>query len=252
MTTEQWTALLHRAWLETRVRFVGAAVLFALLGTSTVFHARAAIHAWEWIHQGQHLPYARYVWLSLSQGYLLGLWIGAAILLATGGLVQEHEARSTGFTLGLPVSRGAVVATRAIVGAAEALGLALIPELTVTLLSPLVGYEYPIGQALRFGILLGGAGLVFYTLAFLLSHLIRREHTAPAIALTVAVVAYVASWLVDLRAADVFNVMVGGEQLAPETYLLRAGVPVASLSAWLAVAAMLVVLSVLVVSRRDF
>src|SRR2546423_10336200 len=49
VTTEQWAALLHRAWLETRVRFIGAAVLFALLGVSTVLRARAAIAAWEWI-----------------------------------------------------------------------------------------------------------------------------------------------------------------------------------------------------------
>ena len=98
---------------------------------------------------------------------------------------------TAGFTLSLPLTRGSLVVSRAIVGAVEAFALALIPGLIVALFSPLTGYSYPLGQAFLFGVLMAGGGMIFYALGFLLSHILRGEYAAPGIGLAIAAAIYV-------------------------------------------------------------
>src|SRR5689334_20283152 len=129
-------ALIWKAWLESKARFTAAAIILAILGVSTVLRAPATIAGWERIHRGEQMSYPLYIWLSLPHGFLQFLWVIAAVILGLGGLLREDAAGSTGFSLGLPVSRRAHVLTRAGVGAAEAIVLGFIPGLIVVILSP--------------------------------------------------------------------------------------------------------------------
>ena len=244
--------LIEKAWLETRTRFLASALILTLLGMSTVFRATPTINAWESFHPTEVMPYALYVWLSLSHGYLMFFWLICAVILGLGGLVREHAAGTAGFTLSLPVSRAALVGSRALVGAGEALVLALIPGTLVALLSPLIGRQYALSQALLFGALMGCGGMVFYGVAFLLSHLLRGEYAAPGVALSVTAAVYVLVKLPELSAFDVFALMTGSEYMIEGTYLLGSTFPVLRLAECLALSAMLVVASAVVARRREF
>ena len=245
-------ALLYKSWLETRVRFLASLLILALLGISTVLRAAPTIAAWEHFHAGETMPYALYVWLSLSHGYLMFFWVICAVLLGLGGLVREREIGTAGFTLGLPVSRTSLVISRAAVGAAEAFLLANVPGLLVASLSPLVGREYALSQAIGFGILMGAGGMTFYALGFLLSHLLRGEYAAPGLGLASTAALYVLAKVPGFEGVDVFKLMTGSEYMIEGTYLLGPVFPVGRLALSAAVAALLVMASVEIARRREF
>jgi hypothetical protein len=246
------TMLLRKAWLESRGRFIAAAVVLAILGVSTVLRAPPTIEGWEAHHRGETMSYALYIWLSLSHGFLQFLWVVAAVILGLGGLLREHANGSSGFSLALPVSRRDHVLSRALVGAAEAAVLGFIPGLIVVVLSPLAGYHYPLSQALLFGALLVLAGLIFYALGFFLSHVLRGEYAAPAVAMALIAVFYVLTKLPRLEFLNVFDAMDGKKVLVGRTFYLGGQFPIATVAASLAVTLLLVGVSVAEVKRRDF
>ena len=254
MTTEsgEVRALLWKGWLETRTRFLASAAILALLGVTTVLRARPTIASWESFHAGETMPYALYVWLSLSHGYLMFFWVICAVILGLGGLLREQSAGTAGYTLALPVSRSSLVASRGAVGAAEAFVLALVPELLVALLSPLVGREYAVSQALGFGVLMGAGGMVFYGLGFLLSHLLRGEYAAPGLGLALTAALYVLVKVPGFQGVDVFRLMTGSEYMSEGTHLLGPVFPVGRLALSFAASLLLVAVSVRVVRRREF
>jgi len=242
--------LLYRSWLEVRSRAVGSAVVLALLGVATVLRARGTIAGIEAFY-GERVSYALYVWLSLPRGYLQFAWIVVALLLGMGGLLREQAFGTAAFTLALPVERWRVVAARAAVGAVAAAVLAALPLLLVALLSPLAGYGFPLAQALLFAAVLGGVGMVFYGLGFLLSHLFRGEYTAPAVGLGIVGVFWVATRTPALHPYDVFRVMSGAPFMDEHTlFIVRA--PWTAIAASLAVFCTTVAASALLVRRRDF
>ena len=134
---------MRKSWLESRGRFISAAVVLAILGVSTVLRTPATIAGWESVHSGEQMSYPLYIWLSLSHGFLQFLWVVAAVILGLGGLIREEALGSSGFSLALPVSRRAHVLTRAGVGAAEAAVLAFIPGLIVVSFA-MIGRSYPV------------------------------------------------------------------------------------------------------------
>ena len=244
--------LVRKSWLESRGRFVSAAVVLAILGVSTVLRAPATISGWESIHRGEQMSYPLYIWLSLSHGFLQFLWVVAAVILGLGGLIREEALGSSGFSLALPVSRRAHVLTRAAVGAAEAAVLGFIPGLIVVALSPMIGRAYPLSQALLFAGLLVVAGLVFYALGFLLSHVLRGEYAAPAVGMAAIAVFYVLTKLPRFELLNVFDAMDGKKVLVGRTFYLGSEFPVAVILASLAVALGMVALAVIRVKSRDF
>ena len=244
--------LVRKSWLESRGRFVSAAVVLAILGVSTVLRAPATISGWESIHRGEQMSYPLYIWLSLSHGFLQFLWVVAAVILGLGGLIREEALGSSGFSLALPVSRRAHVLTRAGVGAAEAAVLGFIPGLIVVVLSPMIGRSYPLSQALMFAGLLVVAGLVFYALGFLLSHVLRGEYAAPAVGMAAIAVFYVLTKLPRFEFLNVFDAMDGKKVLVGRTFYLGSEFPVVVILASLAVALGMVALAVIRVKSRDF
>lgn len=244
--------LMRKAWLESRSRFITAAVVLAILGVSTVLRAPATIAGWEAHHRGETMSYALYVWLSLSHGFLQFLWVVAAVILGLGGLRREHATGSSGFSLALPVRRRAHVVSRALTGAGEAVALGFIPGLIVVALSPLTGFHYPLSQALLFGALLVLGGLVFYAVGFFLSEVVPGEYAAPGIAMALIAAFYVLTKLPRLDFLNVFDAMDGKRVLVGQTFYLGNAYPIPTIGWSLFAAVVLVVVSVIEVNRRDF
>ena len=244
--------LMRKAWLESRGRFITAAVVLAILGVSTVLRAPATIAGWEAHHRGETMSYALYIWLSLSHGFLQFLWVVAAVILGLGGLRREQANGSSGVSLALPVSRRAHVVSRALTGAGEAAALAFIPGLIVVALSPLAGFHYPLDQALLFAALLVLGGLVFYALGFLLSELIPGEYAAPGIALAVIAAFYVLTKLPRFDFLNVFDAMDGKRVLVGQTFYLGGTYPLPTIAWSLLAALALLTCTVIAVKRRDF
>jgi len=245
-------ALIRKAWLESKARFSAAAVILGILGVSTVLRAPATIAGWERVHRGEQMSYALYIWLSLPHGFLQFLWVIAAVILGLGGLLREEAKGSTGFSLGLPVSRRTHVLTRAAVGAAEAIALGFIPGLIVVILSPLFQREYPLSQALMFATMFVLAGLVFFALGFLLSHVLRGEYAAPAVGLAGIAAFYILTKLPSLESLSVFDAMDGKRVLVDHTFFLGSEFPVLQIVASLTLAAFFIFLSVQRAKARDF
>lgn len=245
-------ALLRKSWLESKARFIAAAIVLAILGVSTVLRAPATIAGFERIHRGEQMSYPLYIWLSLPHGFLQFLWIIAAVILGLGGLLREEASGSTGFSLGLPVSRRKHVLTRAAVGAAEAIALGFIPGLIVVVLSPLIHRSYPLSQAVTFATMFVLAGLVFFALGFLLSHVLRGEYGAPAVGLAAIAAFYILTKLPSLQFLSVFDAMDGKRVLVGHTFYLGNQFPVVQIATSLIIATSLVLLSVLRADARDF
>lgn len=244
--------LIRKAWLESRARFTAAVIILGVLGVSTVLRSPATIAGWERIHRGEQMSYPLYIWLSLPHGFLQFLWTIAAVILGLGGLLREDAAGSSGFTLSLPVSRRQHVLTRAVVGAVQAIVLGFIPGLLVVILSPVVQRSYPLSQAIEFATMFVLAGLVFYALGFFLSHILRGEYAAPVVALAAIAAFYILTKLPRFDFLNVFDAMDGKRVLAGHTFLLHSDLPIAPIAVSLGVATLLVVLSLKLVSRRDF
>jgi ABC-type transport system involved in multi-copper enzyme maturation permease subunit len=245
-------SLIRKSWLETRDRFLGSSVILALLGLFTTTRASATIAGWEHFHAGERMPYALYVWLSLSHGYLQFIWIICAIILGLGGLLREQSLGTAGVTLALPLSRERLVIIRAMVGAIEVAILAFIPGVIVAALSPLTGHSYPFTQALLFASLIVGGGLVFYALAFVASHLLSSEYAAPSIALALTAAYYVLSKLPHMGRISVFELMTGARYMNSATFLLDSDYPAAPIGLSIGAAAALIVAAYALVRRRDF
>ena len=245
-------ALLWKAWLETKARFMSALGVLTILGISTVLRAPATIAGWESIHVNEQMSYPMYIWLSLSHGFLQFLWIVAVVILGLGGLLRERSIGSSSFTLSLPATRSAHVAARAAIGAAEAALLGFVPGLIVVALSPLEGLAYPIEQAMIFGALLVTSGFVFYGLAFFLSHLLHGEYTAPGLALGLIAVFYVLTKIPGFESLNVFDAMDGKLNLVGHTFFMGSSYPIATIAASLATALSFIALSAWRVRRVEF
>lgn len=244
--------LVRKAWLESKARFTAALIVQSLLGVSTVFRAPATIAGWESVHRGEQMSYPLYVWLSLPHGFLQFLWIIAAVTLGLGGLLREDAAGTSGFTLSLPVSRRQHVLTRAAVGGAEAVAAAFVPGLIVAALSPLIQRSYPLSQALLFATIFVAAGFVFYTLGFFLSHILRGEYSAPGVGLAVIAAFYIFTKLPRFEFLNVFDAMDGKKLLVGRTFYLGSELPLIPIAVSVAIAAVLIALSVARVNSRDF
>ena len=243
MTTRRalWRQLCWKAWRESRARFVVAlALVFSLVAFTVLsgadFLAGLAIH-----HPDARTTYTGYIWLSLFDFYLQGVWIGCAILLGLGGVWRERATGVANFTLSLPVTRNDLLITRTIVAVAEAFVIAFVPCLSISLFARLTGFVYPVNQALLFAFLLAVGGSAFLALSLLLSSVFDGEFTALLLGLTLAGVAFFVFKAEALERWSIFDVMSGARHIDPTTHLLGrslpwAGLSISVLSAWAMIA----------------
>lgn len=195
--------------------------------------------AMRW-HADPQLSYVAYIWKSVYNSIGRDLFVLLAIILGSGGLLQEKAHGTSGFTLSLPASRRRIVLTRAVIGYLGVLAIAAVPVLIVPLASQYFGERYPVAQSAGFFFLWAACGAVFYGLTFLLAHRIESEYVSVLIAIP-SLMLYGAvlnlPWLEGLRIFDLFSLMNGEDMpfFNEGSHLLVGPLP------WVALGTMLVI-----------
>src|SRR5262245_12675929 len=217
--------LWHKAWLETRWRFVIGLVVLMLSACGTVIAYPRVMELLDTAPQisasgeiGRQIretvalsrDYRGYVWSQAFRQNLIQTWTFFAVLLASGSVLSQAFGTGTLFTLSLPVSRHRLVSVRVLTGLAELLVLAFVPALLFPLLSPAIGQSYRFADALVHGACLFVAGVAFFSFAFMLStvftDLWRPLLIACASAMTLAVIGQISP---DIARYSIFRVMTG-------------------------------------------
>jgi ABC-type transport system involved in multi-copper enzyme maturation permease subunit len=254
--------LWHKAWLETRWRFVIGLVLLMMSACGTVLvyprvlelldtapRISASGEIGRQIREGVALArdYRGYVWSQWFRQNLVQMWTFFAVLLASGSVLSQAFGAGTLFTLSLPATRHRLVSVRVLTALAELFVLAFVPSLLIPLLSPAVGQSYGIGDALVHGACLFVAGIAFFSFTFLLSTVFsdiwRPLLIACATAMLLSLVGQVSP---DLGRYSIFRVMNG------ETYFRGGGLPWPGLLASIAASAAFLYTAVQNVAQADF
>jgi hypothetical protein len=238
--------LWHKAWLETRWRFLIGFAILMLLALGNVFEypaiakARPAIERIDAgdgvigraIHdaiQAQR-DYRGYVWFQWFRQNLAQTWTLFAVLLGSGALASQGARRATAFTLSLPVSRRRLLGVHAVTSLVELLVLAAVPSLMFPLVSPAIGQTYSIGSTLVHVACLFIAGTAFFSLTLLLSTVFNDMWRPLLLACLVAVVVAIGEQVFrDVLPFGIFRVM------SAETYFRSGTVPWVGLLATAAV-----------------
>jgi hypothetical protein len=224
------TALIRKAWLETRTRFGTGVVVIVILCSFMVLVRPRMLVQWpldkiqhpEW-HDPPwwdrvHTDYPFFLWHYLYRDMLQKAFMVFAVLLGVGGLTREASHGTVGFTLALPVSRQKLLATRALVGAAEILVLGAIATITILVASAAIGVPYSIAHAVLHSALVAVGALVLLAGSLCVSSVVDGEHAPALIGLAaVGMFNYVMAPYSDggpvpgvVRALDLVQVMSGG------------------------------------------
>jgi ABC-type transport system involved in multi-copper enzyme maturation permease subunit len=243
--------LWHKAWLESRARFLLSAITIASLSTFVVLYHTDA----RSIYEGP-LSYSSYIWRITYKSYLRELFVLLAVLFGLGGILRERARGTASFTLALPVPRWQLVAVRAVVGILQVASLSFLPALVIPTLSPLVHESYPLSQALQFSLLWSVGGVIFFTVGFLSSVIFAGEFTAPVVSLLA--LGFYSMFMelpgVERYLPDIHDLMSGAGMpyFQPASSLLIGPLPWRSLAIILVIALGLIGLAGVITQRQDF
>jgi hypothetical protein len=191
--------------------------------------------------------YRGYVWAQVFRQNLPQMGTILAVLLGSGSLLTQGSAASALFTLSLPVSRNRLLGVRAAAGLAELLAAAVVPALTVAVMSAAIGERYSVTTALVHAVCLFAAGAVFFSLALLLSTSFDDVWRPMLIALAAAAVALMLEQAFrTLGRVGIFAVMTG------DSYFRTGHVPWIGLLASGAATLAMLYAAALNMDRRDF
>jgi ABC-2 type transport system permease protein len=173
----------HKAWLDTRWRFLAGFGVLACLAIGTVISyprlSRELLPLVTAPEGGGLVATAIRESMELSRTFHGYAWLNAfsqnfsqmgtlfAVLLGSGGL--RSESAGVLYTLALPFSRRELMTTRAAVGLLELFAMAMVPSLMLTALAPSIGEAFPLLDALVHGLCLFAATAVFFGLTFWLA-----------------------------------------------------------------------------------
>lgn len=248
-----WRALVFKSWLETRSRFLWGSLLVLGTVSNSVLQGPKVMRAAQQQLPWMHMPFPRYLWETVYHGSLLAAWIALVVLLGLDGLRREQSLDASTFTLCLPARRSKFLQAQAIVALGEALLLGFMPALLIPALSTLIGQTFSVGQALRYAVLLVGAGPVFYGWTVLLSQLTQRRLTALTIsASSIGGFFVLVKTIRALDEFDVFDIMCGEGMLDRHTFLLHGPLPWPRLALALTVTLCMLGLSIVLLEHRDF
>jgi ABC-2 type transport system permease protein len=246
--------LLYKAWRESSMRFlIGAGVITALCLMYALLHKQfypGIAHE----HAGVRND-LQYIHWTVFGGIVRGMMQLSCLLLGLGGLQRDRRQNTLGFTLALPVSRFRLVASRAVLGLVQVLALAVIPTLVLPAASHLVGQQLPFDYAMRFIPLWFAGGSFTFAISFLASALFASEYVSLAVAYVtyifyLAAVRHPVFRRVPLHVAD-FMSGVFPHYLDRVTMLWSGSYALLPIAGFLAAAAVLVLLSNLIVRRQD-
>lgn len=139
--------LFYKAWCESRIRFLVAALAMAGYCAFMVIFWRQNQAPFS-VRMAGH-TYSEYADNLIFGSFGKVTFVVSVVFLGLGGLLRERAHRRAAFTLALPVSRAQLVGTQVAVGLTELALLALLPALLIPPLSAIVHQSYPIAEALR-------------------------------------------------------------------------------------------------------
>ena len=256
--------LWHKAWLETRWRFVSALVILTLITGSNVYEYLATQRLLPQLTERTASPVAEasglgaalreaievqkdfrgFVWYQTFRQNLTQMGVFFAILLGCGGLLSESSKGSALFTLSLPVTRRQLLGARTGTGLAELLAVSMVPPLVIPILAPSIGQQFSLIDSLAHGLCIFVVAAVFFSLASFLSTLFGDIWRPLLIATGIACAVAIASFAVpQLR---IFSVMSG------ESYFKTGSLPWAGFLASAVIATALLYSAAETLERRDF
>ena len=254
--------LWHKAWLETRGRFITGLLILTVLAGAKVYEYVATQRlmplAEEVISRADESPlgnaireaveiqreFRGFIWYHGFRDNLMQLGVLFAVLLGSGGLVAEAKKGSALFTLSLPVTRRQLLGARFGTGLAQCFVIAMAPPLVIPLLAPSVGQSFSILDALAHGLCLFAGGAVFFSLASFLSTLFGDIWRPLLIAIFIACLAAVVQFAVPQL--GLFKVMSG------ESYFWNGTLPWMGFVTTAVLAAALLYSAAETLERRDF
>ena len=256
--------LWHKAWLETRWRFISAMVILTIAAGGTVFDYLATSRLLPQLTAAGTVPAAEatglasaireaietqkdfrgFVWYRTYSDNLTSLGVFFAVLLGCGGLFAEARKGSALFTLSLPVTRRQLLGARTGAGLAQCLAIAMVPPLVIPILAPAIGQQYSLVDALAHGLCLFFVGAVFFSLASFLSTIFGDIWRPLLIAIGIACAVAVLQVLVP--ELGIFRVMSG------ESYFRNGSLPWAGFLTSAVLAAALLYSAAETLERRDF
>jgi ABC-2 type transport system permease protein len=257
--------LWHKAWLETRGRFLAGLALSLIVGFGVIYDFRAVARLVTVVNgidpsaldtsgpigaaikQGLEAQqsFRGFVWWQWYRQNLTHLIVIFGALLGAGGLLAKSGG-ATLFTLSLPVSRYRLIGTRAAVGLAELLVLAIVPSLILPLLASSVGQSYSVVDVLAHGVCMFIVGSVFFSLAALFSNDYTDVWRPVLFACVIAAAIGMLEYVPAIGPYGIFRVMNG------ETYYRTAGLPWIGLLINAGIAAALLRTAAVTLARRDF
>jgi ABC-2 type transport system permease protein len=179
-------------------------------------------------------------------------WLLMVTLLTMGGLVREKAVGSSSFTLSLPVSRLRLMSVRIGMGVLEAIALAVCPWIAMLFTAKVAGNAHFISQAGFHVFLLLGGGLLFFGVALLVSSLVQGEYTAPLVGFSVIAVAAYELNGPKFHGYTPWSFMLGSDYFQWRSAAFTGPVPWVIAGTFVAVAALLAMVSIKVVQQRDF
>lgn len=256
--------LWHKAWLETRWRFVSALLILTVLAGGNVYEylatqrllprldAVASAPGDEILGVGSVIrealevqkTFRGYLWYQTFRQNLTQMGVLFAILLGCGGLISETSKGSALFTLSLPVTRRQILATRAGTGLAQLAAITLIPPLVISILAPSIGQRFSVVDALAHSLCLFVVSAVFFSLASFLSTLFADIWRPLLIGLGIACAAVIVS--LAAPQLSIFTVMNG------ESYFRTGSLPWAGFLTSAVLTAALLYSASETLERRDF
>jgi ABC-type transport system involved in multi-copper enzyme maturation permease subunit len=256
--------LWHKAWLETRWRFISAMVILTVLAGSNVYDYLATQELLPRLNVGTQTPAAEatglagairdavetqktfrgFIWYQAFRQNLTQMGVFFAVLLGCGGLLSESSKGSVLFTLSLPVTRKQLLGARTGTGLAQCLAIAIVPPLAIVILAPTIGQQFSVVDALAHGICIFFVAAVFFSLASFLSTIFGDVWRPLLIAIGIACVVALAS--VFAPQLGIFSVMNG------ESYFRTGALPWAGMLTSAVLATALLYGAAETLERRDF
>lgn len=256
--------LWHKAWLETRWRFICALLILMVLAGGNVYDYIATQRLLPRLNATTSSPAADatglgamlqeaidlqknfrgFIWFQAFRQTLTQMGVFFAVLLGCGGLLSETSKGSALFTLSLPVTRKQLLGARTATGLAQCFAIAMVPPLVISILAPSIGEQFSIIDALAHGICIFFVGAVFFSLASFLSTLFGDIWRPMLIALGIACAVAIVSFAVPQL--GIFSVMNG------ESYFRNGSMPWAGLLTSAVLAMALLYSAAETLERRDF
>jgi len=257
--------LWHKAWLETRGRFLAGLAISVIVGFGVIYDFRATERLLPLVRNmdpgsldttgpigaaikegiAAQQTFRGFVWWQWYRQNLTYLVVIFGALLGAGGLLARSGG-ATLFTLSLPVSRNRLIGTRAVIGLAELLAIAIVPSLVLPLLAPSIGQSYSVIDVMVHGAFMFIVGSVFFSLAALLSNDYADMWRPVLIACIVAAALGMLEYVPAISPYGIFHVMNG------ETYYRHAGVPWIGLLISIGISAALLRTAAVTLAHRDF